>query len=230
MNSIPELRLWRILLVTGALALGLWADIHTEITGQFAIGLAVWALLLWLLAPLPPAARMVFFACVAIATAGELFLSLGWGLYVYRLRNVPLFVPPGHALMLLLGIALSRRMPKAVAHAILGVGGTYALAAWLFGWDTLAVPLFLVIAIAALSLPSHRRLFASTFILCLSLELYGTSLGNWSWLHDVPWIGLVTTNPPALAGAFYCALDALVLAALALPVVSQRRVVAIATT
>jgi len=219
-----------VLLVTCALALGLWADIHTNILGQLAIGLAVWALLLWLLAPLPAAARAVFLACVAIATAGELFLSLGWGLYVYRLGNVPLFVPPGHALMLMLGIALSRRMPEIVARAILGLGGGYALAAWVVGWDTLAVPLFLVIVVAALSLPAHRRLFASTFVLCLSLELYGTTLGNWSWLHDVPWIGLVTTNPPALAGAFYCALDALVLAALALPDAGRRRAVAVATT
>jgi hypothetical protein len=210
-NSIPEIRIRRILLVSGALAFGLWIDLYTEIPGQFAIGIAIWALLLWLLAPLPLPARAVFFACVAIATAGELFLSLVWGLYVYRLENVPLFVPPGHALMLLLGIALSRRMPESAARAILGLAGAYALAAWGFGWDTLAVPLFLVIMVAALALPAHRRLFASTFVLCLGLELYGTTLGNWSWAHDVPWVGLVTTNPPALAGAFYCALDALVL-------------------
>jgi hypothetical protein len=229
-NSIPEIRARRVLMVTAALALGLWVDIHTDIVGQFAIGLGIWGLLLWLLAPLPRAARMVFLACVAIATAGELFLSLGWGLYVYRLHNVPLFVPPGHALMLLLGVALSRRLPEIAANAILALAGTYALAAWGFGWDTLAVPLFLVIAVAALALPAHRKLFASTFTLCLSLELYGTALGNWSWLHDVPWVGLVTTNPPALAGAFYCALDALVVAALSLRVVGERRVVAVATT
>jgi len=229
-NSIPEIPAGRVLAVTAALALGLWADIHTDIVGQFAIGFAVWGLLLWLLAPLPLAARMVFLACVAIATAGELFLSLGWGLYVYRLHNVPLFVPPGHALMLLLGVALSRRLPERGASAILALAGAYAALAWGLGWDTLGVPLFLVIAVAALSLPSHRRLFASTFVLCLSLELYGTALGNWSWLHDVPWVGLVTTNPPALAGAFYCALDALVVAALALPVVGERRAVAVATT
>jgi hypothetical protein len=229
-NSIPELGAGRILLVAGALALGLWIDLYTEIPGQFAIGFAIWALLLWLLASLPLPARTVFFACVAIATAGELFLSLVWGLYVYRLENVPLFVPPGHALMLILGIALSRRMPDLVARAILGVAGAYAVAAWGFGWDTLAVPLFLVIMVAALSLPAHRRLFASTFVLCLGLELYGTTLGNWSWAHDVPWVGLVTTNPPALAGAFYCALDALVLAALSLRVVRQQRGVAVQTT
>jgi hypothetical protein len=229
-NSIPEIRIRRILLVSGALALGLWIDLYTEIPGQFAIGIAIWALLLWLLAPLPLQARAVFFACVAIATAGELFLSLVWGLYVYRLENVPLFVPPGHALMLLLGIALSRRMPESAARAILGLAGAYALAAWSIGWDTLAVPLFLVIMVAALALPAHRRLLASTFVLCLGLELYGTTLGNWSWAHDVPWVGLVTTNPPALAGAFYCALDALVLAALMTRVARGRRGVAVATT
>lgn len=230
MNSIPEIGPGRALLAVGALALGLWADLHTQLPGQFAIGLAVWGLLLALIAPLAPDGRRVFFACAAIATAGELFLSLGWGLYSYRLANVPLFVPPGHALMLMLGIALARRMPERAARAVIGAAGAYALGAALAGIDTLALPLFLVLAAAALALPAHRRLFASTFILCLGLELYGTALGNWSWEHDVPWIGLVTTNPPALAGAFYSALDALVLAILAMPVVSQQRLAAVAPT
>lgn len=230
MNSIPEIGSGRALLAVGALALGLWADLHTQLPGQFAIGLAVWGLLLALIAPLAPDGRRVFFACAAIATAGELFLSLGWGLYSYRLANVPLFVPPGHALMLMLGIALARRMPERAARAVIGAAGAYALGAALAGIDTLALPLFLVLAAAALALPAHRRLFASTFILCLGLELYGTALGNWSWEHDVPWIGLVTTNPPALAGAFYSALDALVLAILAMPVVSQQRLAAVAPT
>ena len=62
-------------------------------------------------------------------------------------------------------------------------------------------------------MPSHRRLYASTFVLALALELYGTWLGNWSWAREVPGMPLVTTNPPGAAGAFYCALDALVLLA-----------------
>jgi hypothetical protein len=227
-SSIPELGARRALLLCGALAIGLWADIHTQLPGQFAIGLAVWVLLLALLAGMPPEARRVFLACSAIATLGELFLSLGWGLYTYRLGNVPLFVPPGHALMLMLGIGLAQRMPEIAARWVIGAAAAYALAAGIAGFDTLALPLLLVLAVAALLLPAHRRLFASTFVLCLALELYGTALGNWSWAHDVPWIGLTTTNPPALAGVFYCTLDALVLAFLALPVVSGQRVAAAA--
>lgn len=198
-----------LLAAVAILALGLWADIHVDLPGQLAIGALVWALTLALLAPLPASERRFYLACIAIATAGELFLSLVWGLYTYRLGNVPLFVPPGHALMLMLGIALTRRMPETVAWAILGGAGVYTILAALYGLDTLAVPLYLLLALSVLSLPSHVRLFASSFVLTLTLELYGTALGNWTWDREVPWVGLVTTNPPAIAGAFYCTLHAL---------------------
>jgi hypothetical protein len=201
-----------VLAAVAILALGLWADIHVDLPGQLAIGAVVWALTLALIRPLPARERRFYLACIAIATAGELFLSLVWGLYTYRLGNVPLFVPPGHALMLMLGLGLSQRMPDSAARAILGGAGAYTLLAALYGLDTLAVPLYLLLAVSVLSLPSHARLFASSFVLTLSLELYGTALGNWSWHREVPWVGLVTTNPPAIAGAFYCTLHALAVA------------------
>src|SRR5512147_2285851 len=182
----------KLLAAIAALALGLWADIHVDLPGQLVIGAAVWALFLGLLAPLPASERRLYLACVAIATAGELFLSLVWGLYTYRLGNVPMFVPPGHALMLMLGFALTRRMPEKAAVAILGGAGAYTLLAAASGLDTLAVPLYLMLAVSVLSLPAHRRLFASSFVLTLTLELYGTTLGNWVWDREVPWVGLVT--------------------------------------
>jgi hypothetical protein len=200
-----------LLTAVGVLALGLWGDVHVELPGQLAIGALVWALFLALLAPLPAAERRLYLACVAIATAGELFLSLGWGLYTYRLGNVPLFVPPGHGLMLMLGFSLAQRMPEAAARAILGGAGVYTILAAASGLDTLAVPLYLLLMVSVLALPARTRLLASSFLLTLTLELYGTTLGNWSWDRDVPWVGLVTTNPPAIAGAFYCTLHALTL-------------------
>jgi hypothetical protein len=201
-----------LLAAVAILALGLWADIHVDLPGQLAIGAVVWALTLALLAPLPAPERRFYLACIAIATAGELFLSLVWGLYTYRLENVPMFVPPGHALMLMLGVALTRRMPERAARAILGAAGAYTIAAALFGLDTLGVPLYLLLMVSVLSLPAHARLFASSFVLTLTLELYGTALGNWYWHREVPWLNLVTTNPPAIAGAFYCTLHALAIA------------------
>jgi hypothetical protein len=203
----------RILLIVAALAGCLAADVHTNIVGQTVVGFAVWLILFSLLTDIDRDARFALMACLVIATAGEMFLSLVWGLYTYRLGNIPLFVPPGHVLMLLLGFSLARRMPDAVALAIIGCAGVYSLAAAAAGIDTLGALLFLVLAAASLAMPNHRRLYASTFVLALALELYGTWLGNWSWAREVPGMPLVTTNPPGAAGAFYCALDALVLLA-----------------
>jgi hypothetical protein len=100
-----------------------------------------------------------------------------------------------------------------VAYAIFGCAAVYSLAAAVLGVDTLGVALFLVLAVAWIFMPEQRRLYASTFVLSLLLELYGTWLGNWNWAHQVPATALVTTNPPGVVGAFYCALDASVASA-----------------
>jgi hypothetical protein len=207
---VSAIRLPQILLIAGTLALGLFIDMHTDIVGQTLLSVTVWAVMIYVLGGVARELRFGLVACLAIATAGELFLSLAWGLYSYRLGNVPQFVPPGHVLLLLLGLSLARRMPEALAWAIIGGAAIYSLAAAAAGMDTLGVPLFLVLIAASFAMPRQRRLYASTFVLALALELYGTWLGNWTWTREVPGVGLVTTNPPGVAGAFYCALDALV--------------------
>lgn len=204
------IRLPHVALIVATLAAGLALDVRTGFAGQAAIGIAFWALLSRLLGSVSAGERRALMACVVIATAGEMFLSLGWGLYTYRLGNIPLYVPPGHALMLMLGIRLAQHLPESIARAILGAAAIYTLAAATTGLDTFGVLLCLLLAGAALAMPAQRRLYASTFVLSLALELGGTWLGNWTWAREVPVLGLVTTNPPGVAGAFYCALDALV--------------------
>ena len=202
-----------LLLIVATLAGGLAVDVRTNIVGQSVLGIGAWAVLFGLLSRIEQPVRTGLILCLAIATAGELFLSLVWGLYTYRLANIPLFVPPGHVLLLLLGLWLAERLPESVAGWIIGSAGLYSLAAAFAGLDTLGVALFAVLAVASLAMPAQRRLFASTLVLALALELYGTWLGNWRWATEIPGLSLVTTNPPGVAGAFYCALDALVAAA-----------------
>ena len=199
-------------IIVATLTIGLLVDVHTDIAGQTALSAAVWMVLFYVLRGVSGEERRGLLACLVIATSGEIVLSLGWGLYTYRLGNIPMFVPPGHVLMLLLGLSLARVMPQSVAYAIFGCAALYSLAAALAGIDTLGVALFLVLAVSALAMPSQRRLYASTFVLSLALELYGTWLGNWYWASEVPATALVTTNPPGVVGAFYCALDASVAA------------------
>jgi len=199
------------LLIVAILAGGLAADVYTDIVGQTVIGLIVWLTLFSLLSHVDSDTRFMLITCLVIATAGEIVLSLGWGLYTYRLDNIPLFVPPGHVLLLLLGLSLARRMSETAALAIIGAAGAYSVAMAAAEIDTLGVLLFGVLLIASAAMPSQRRLYASTFALALGLELVGTWLGNWSWARDVPGTHLVTTNPPVAAGAFYAVLDALVM-------------------
>jgi hypothetical protein len=198
------------LVIVTTLAAGLYLDVRTDIPGQTAVGLAVWLVLFYILKGVTGEERRALLACLVIATTGELVLSLGWGLYTYRLGNIPMFVPPGHVLMLLLGFSLARLMPKTAVYAIFSFAALYSLAAAVAGVDTLGLALFLVLAVSAIAMPNQRALYASTFVLSLLLELYGTWLGNWNWARQVPATPLVTTNPPGVVGAFYCALDAAV--------------------
>lgn len=210
------------LVLLATFALGLWADARFEIAGQLAASAWSWALFLALLARAADAERRAMMACLAIATAGEIVLSLGAGLYAYRLGNIPFFIPPGHVFLYLLGTALARRMSEGAALCIMALALAYALGAALAGIDTFAPPLVALLVACALLVPAHRRLYASTFVLALALELYGTWIGNWAWQRELAGLGLVTTNPPAGAGALYAALDALVVAAAALSAAGGR--------
>ena len=151
-------------------------------------------------------------ACLVFATAGELFLSLVWGLYEYRLGNIPLFVPPGHVLLFFLGMQIAAHIPERGEWWVAALAAPLvALFAW-NGADTLG-PVLYAFFLACLWLSPARRLYATMFVLSLGLELYGTWIGNWAWAANVPWIGLTADNPPLAAGAFYCVLDFLVVSA-----------------
>ena len=154
--------------------------------------------------------RRVMLACLVISGLGEGFLSLIWGLYDYQFHNIPIFVPPGHALLMTLGLMVLRRVPAWFVWAVPTIAAPWALAGIWMGWDTAGGLLFLLLAIC-MAVSRARALYAVMFVLALLMELYGTWLGNWAWNPQVPWLGLTTTNPPLHAGAFDCALDLLVL-------------------
>jgi hypothetical protein len=205
---LATLRPSQVFLLAGLLAAGLVADVVSGVAGQMAIGAAFYAALFLLCRRRECRERRALIACLVIATGGELFLSQAWGVYDYRLGNVPMFVPPGHVMMYLLAAELARRMSEGVAKATVAAAGVYAVAGAATGFDGFAVLLFLGLAIAAWAMPRDRRLLASTMALSLALELYGTWLGVWTWRPNVPYLGLTTTNPPALSGALYVVRDA----------------------
>ena len=195
-------------MIVATIVLGLLVDQAWVPHGQLAASVAAW-LAFFVLWRVERARRPMLLACLLFATAGEVFLSLAWGLYEYRLGNIPLFVPPGHVLLFYLGMQVAARLPDRSEWwiAALALPAVALFAAT--GRDTLGPILFMLFA-TCLWLSPSRRLYATMFVLSLAMELYGTWLGNWTWARDVPWLGLVTDNPPIAAGAFYCVLDLLV--------------------
>jgi hypothetical protein len=197
------------LVIVATIAGGLLVDQYWVLHGQLAVNAAAWLVFAALWQRRPAAERPALLACLAFATAGEVFLSLVWGLYDYRLGNIPLFVPPGHVLLFFLGVQVAARLPARsewwIAAAALPLVAAFALS----GRDTLG-PLLYALFLACLWLSPSRRLYATMFVLSLAMELYGTWLGNWTWSGQVPWLGLTADNPPLAAGAFYCVLDFLV--------------------
>ena len=211
---------WAAFHIAAVISGGLALDAIFGWPGQYAAiiwTVCVWA---WLYKSGGVEERRVLVLCTLIAGAGEVILSLVWGLYDYQFSNVPLFVPPGHALLMTLGLITSQSLLKHKAgrafQTIFPWGASiYAVFAWGMGFDQFGAVLFIVFAVCMV-FSRARMLYVTMFVIALVMELYGTALGNWTWVPTAPWLGITAANPPFSAGALYCLLDLLVLAALTL--------------
>ena len=118
---------WYALAGPAFLAALLALDTHASYGEQLALGVVTWAVLFAALVPLAPLARAQALGVVAFATVGEVTGSLVWGVYRYRLHNLPLFIPPAHGLVYLTGVALAgvvapRRLVAIAAAGAVGWG------------------------------------------------------------------------------------------------------------
>ncbi len=208
-RSSPVTESANLSLILVTFVLGLIIDQHDGLAGQIALSVWAWGLFFWLLRTTPRDWRLPFYTCLAWATAGEIFLSLIWGLYTYRLGNIPLFIPPGHVLLFYLGLVVAPRVPPAFVALVPAAAVGYAAFAWNSGFDTISIPLIVLFILCMLQ-SEGRRLYAVMFVASLMVEVYGTWIGNWVWHREVAYLGLNSASPPVAAGAFYCALDVLV--------------------
>jgi hypothetical protein len=206
--SSPVTESANLALILATFLFGLIIDQHAGLAGQLAVSVWAWGLFFWLLRTSSLEWRLRFYACLVWATAGEIFLSLVWGLYTYRLENIPFFIPPGHVLLFYLGLVLAPRVPRTFVALVPAAAVGYAAFAWINGFDTVSIALIMLFILCMLQ-PEGRRLYAVMFVASLMLEVYGTWIGNWVWHRDVPYLDLSSANPPLAAGAFYCALDVL---------------------
>lgn len=204
----------RAIAITAIIAGGLALDQTVDFWGQTLTNVGIWAAFLYWLRCARAEDQLTLAVCVFYATLGEIFLSLVWGLYEYRLYNVPLFVPPGHALLFMLGRILAERARDWIVWFVPLAATPFVFLLAVTGLGTLDALLFALFLLCILS-GRAGKLYAVMFVLSLAMEIYGTWLGNWTWAPVAPWLGFTTINPPLAAGAFYCMLDMLVVATVA---------------
>ena len=205
--------------VVGWVAVVLGVDTGASLGQQRLLGAGTWVLLLVLLRGESRATRIQVGVVVVYATVIEYVFSHWLGVYVYRLENVPAFVPPGHGLVYLAAFAIGRsayahRHSRALVGTVLVVGGLWAVWGVTLSPTPDALGLFWYGCLVLFTWRGERPLlYAGAFFVVTYLEVVGTSLGTWAWQPLDPVLGLVTIgNPPSGIAGGYAFFDAAALA------------------
>jgi hypothetical protein len=193
-------------------------DVAVGLGGQLVLGVITWVVFGAALVPLTPEGRVRALLVVAAATCMEVVGSIIWGVYTYRLGNLPLFVPPGHGLVYLTGLSLTQTRLVSRHQRTFLVG----VAAIALGWaiagltvlsrtdasGALGMSVFLLF----LWRGRARVLYAAVFLVVGMLELTGTAIGVWAWKDVVPGLQLPSGNPPSGAASGYVLFDIVAIA------------------
>jgi hypothetical protein len=151
---------------------------------------------------------------VVLGFAGEYLFSRGLNMYTYRLENVPLYVPFGHAalygrIFMFSKAPVVRKYHKAVEELFAILIILCATSYLLFFGDVFGFVMSFFVFLLLWKRPKERLFFFSMYILVAILEIGGTAFGAWKW----PSIGfdtfyfLPSNNPPSGISLFYFLLD-----------------------
>jgi hypothetical protein len=212
--------------IAAYLAALLAIDTQVGIDGQRALGVLTWAVLIGLASRFPPERRAQALGVVCFATIGEVTGSLIWGVYSYRLHNLPLFIPPAHGLVYFAGLSLSLRLRERPLVVVAAAGAVV--------WGILGLTVLPRLDVAgAVGIPllcmflwrsRSRSIYAAVFLVVAALELYGTAIGTWRWAAELPGLGIPDGNPPSGVASGYVWFDVMALLVAPSFLVAARRV------
>lgn len=199
--------------------------------GQWVANFATFAYFIYIYRLSGPRLKRLMLIGLFVSLLGEVSFSLIIHMYEYRLKSIPLYVPPGHTILYAQTFSFIRE-PWVVRHGAKIKFGMFALAAsfstnWLlFHRDLYGFICFGVFTVFILRINRTSQLFfLSMYLLVAYLELWGTSLGCWYW-HPVllnRFQNIPSGNPPSSISVFYMAFDMTCLAVYLLLNMSLRR-------
>ena len=225
----PVQALTRAAALAAYLAALLAVDRYVDTREQLLLGLATWVVLGAALRGESAERGAQVAVVIGAATVAEVTGSILWGVYTYRLDNLPSFVPPAHGLVFLAGVALSGAVGRRTG-VLVGAAAVGATAWGLAGLTVLprtdaAGALGVPLLLAFLWRSRARAVYAGVFLVVAALEIYGTALGTWRWAEELPGLGIPDGNPPSGVASGYVWFDvmALLLAPRLLAAVRARR-------
>jgi hypothetical protein len=214
--------------IAGFLAALLAVDTQASLHEQFVLGALTWIALVVAARPLPVERRAQVAVVICAATVAEVTGSIIWGVYTYRLHNLPTFVPPAHGLVFIAGLSLSDALRRH-SRTLVAVAAVAATAWGVLGLTVLprtdaAGALGVPLLLAFLWRSRARAAYAGVFLVVACLELYGTAIGTWRWAETLPGLGIPDGNPPSGVASGYVWFDvmALLIAPRALALLPKR--------
>ena len=152
---------------------------------------------------------------VIYGTLIEIMGTMVLQLYKYRLDNIPLYVPLGHAVMFgvvyhLQRLLAYRGLSKQVVSFLYISSFPISLCSLLLANDVaggLCYTFFLFI----LSTKKNKLFYLIMFYMVIYLEVVGTQLNVWSWYNTIrgPFYDISVGNPPVGIGGLYIIMDML---------------------
>ncbi|WP_299136579.1 hypothetical protein [uncultured Tenacibaculum sp.] len=202
-----------------AISLGLFLDSkfiaeHYYHNTQHIITLLIIPLFLFLYYKATSRTRELLIYATLIAIAGEYLFSKTLGMYTYRLKNIPHYIPPGHAIVFLLVYYFSRKSQVKYNRKKIEVFCTsliipFSLYFLILKNDILGFVCTFFVFYFLRKHHKERLFFLVMYCVVAITELIGTSLECWQWpsvafnkLNFLP-----SANPPAGISLFYFGLD-----------------------
>ena len=151
---------------------------------------------------------------VIIGFIGEYFFSVFLDMYTYRLGNVPLYIPFGHAAVYARVYVFSKnsvvkKNHKALEQFLYIVISLFALGYLLFLNDVFGFVMTLGVFALLVKRPKDRMFFLTMYIVVAVLEIGGPAYGAWKWPDTAFGVFdfLPSNNAPSGISLFYFLLD-----------------------
>ena len=161
-----------------------------------------------------PRVKELMIYAVILGFGGEYLFSRGLDMYTYRLENVPLYVPIGHAalygrIFMFSKASVVRKHNKAVEQFFAIFITIFATIYLAFFTDIFGFVMTVCVFLLLWKRPNDRLFFYSMYILVAILEIGGTAFGCWKWPNTAFGVFefLPSNNPPSGISLFYFLLD-----------------------